>query len=193
MAEFGHTWLPEDQEYCLGGPLSKVGAYMSSLVAGRENPEYFIEALVSGVTKKLSTRVETVSGALDFARDVYDAKIPTALVSASPRSLMNACLEGFAHLAPELATMFSLSISMEDVSKTKPDPEGYLTAATRLGIDIENALVIEDSYTGINAGLASGAMVLAVPHIIKPTPHPRMVIVDSLVGHSVEPISALFS
>ncbi len=193
MAEAGYNWQPHDQEFCLGGPLSKVGKYMSSLVHDEKPPEFFIDSLVSGVTKELSKSVTTVSGALDFARDVYRADIPAALVSASPRTLMNACLEGFAHLAPDLAEMFALSISMDDVNKTKPDPEGYLRAAQLLKIDIESALVIEDSQTGINAGLASGAFVLAVPHLLTPAPHPRMVVIDSLVGHTVDSISQLFS
>jgi beta-phosphoglucomutase-like phosphatase (HAD superfamily) len=193
MAELGYNWQPEDQAFCLGGPLSKVGRYMSSLVEGRKEPEYFVGALVSGVTHRLSSKVETVEGALAFARDVFTLGIPSALVSASPRSLMDACLSGFAEIAPDLQTMFALSIAMDDVTETKPHPEGYLLAATKIGVNIEDALVIEDSNTGIAAGLASGAWVLAVPHLIKPEPHPRMVVIDSLAGHTVESVASLFS
>lgn len=192
MSECGYDWQPADQEFCLGGPLSKVGMYMSQIVNHQQPPEFFVKSLVSRVTQSLSQGVTTVPGALDFTRNVFAEHIPSALVSASPRSLMDACLTGFSQIAPDLSTMFELSIAMEDVKVTKPDPEGYLLAASRLGIDIKDALVIEDSHTGIKAGLASGAYVLAVPHLITPEPHPRMVVIDSLSGRSVESITELF-
>jgi sugar-phosphatase len=49
-----------------------------------------------------------------------------------------------------------------DVSRGKPDPEGYLTAARRLGVDPAEALVVEDSPPGIEAGRAAGAATVAV-------------------------------
>jgi len=50
----------------------------------------------------------------------------------------------------------------DDVSRGKPDPEGYLTAAGRLGVDPGEALVVEDSPPGIEAGRAAGAATVAV-------------------------------
>jgi sugar-phosphatase len=50
----------------------------------------------------------------------------------------------------------------DDVSRGKPDPEGYLTAAARLGVDPAEALVVEDSPPGIEAGRAAGAATVAV-------------------------------
>jgi mannitol-1-/sugar-/sorbitol-6-phosphatase len=49
-----------------------------------------------------------------------------------------------------------------DVSRGKPDPEGYLTAAERLGVDPSEALVVEDSPPGVEAGRAAGAATVAV-------------------------------
>jgi beta-phosphoglucomutase-like phosphatase (HAD superfamily) len=60
---------------------------------------------------------------------------------------------------------FRFTCSADEVSKTKPDPEGYLTAAKRLGVDIERSLIIEDSKTGMTAAIASGAYVLGLPHL----------------------------
>ena len=53
-------------------------------------------------------------------------------------------------------------IYADDVSRGKPDPEGYLTAAGRLGVDPGEALVVEDSPPGIEAGRAAGAATVAV-------------------------------
>ena len=50
-----------------------------------------------------------------------------------------------------------------DVARGKPDPEGYLTAARRLGADPGEALVVEDAPPGIEAGRAAGMATVAVP------------------------------
>jgi sugar-phosphatase len=50
-----------------------------------------------------------------------------------------------------------------DVARGKPDPEGYLTAARRLGVDPAEALVVEDAPPGIEAGRAAGMATVAVP------------------------------
>ena len=49
-----------------------------------------------------------------------------------------------------------------DVSRGKPDPEGYLTAARRLGADPAEALVVEDAPPGIEAARAAGVAAVAV-------------------------------
>jgi sugar-phosphatase len=69
----------------------------------------------------------------------------------------------------------------DDVSRGKPDPEGYLTAARRLGADPAEALVVEDAPPGIEAAKAAGMAAVALP-----TTHAREelgraeVILDSL-------------
>jgi sugar-phosphatase len=43
-------------------------------------------------------------------------------------------------------------ITADDVTRGKPDPEGYLTAASELGVFPSEALVLEDSASGVEAG-----------------------------------------
>ncbi|UQX89434.1 HAD-IA family hydrolase [Jatrophihabitans telluris] len=47
-------------------------------------------------------------------------------------------------------------VTAEDVSVGKPDPQGYLLAARRLGVAASECVVLEDSLTGIKAGRAAG-------------------------------------
>jgi len=56
----------------------------------------------------------------------------------------------------------SVLISSDDVSRGKPDPEGYLLAATRLGVRPERCLIIEDTPAGVEAGRISGIQVLGI-------------------------------
>ena len=53
-------------------------------------------------------------------------------------------------------------ISAENVSQGKPNPEGYILAASRLGIHNKKCLVIEDSNIGIQAGNSAGMIVIGV-------------------------------
>ncbi|HEU4780951.1 MAG TPA: HAD-IA family hydrolase [Steroidobacteraceae bacterium] len=53
-------------------------------------------------------------------------------------------------------------ITAEDVQRGKPDPEGFLLAARRLGVRIEECLVFEDSPAGVVAAKAAGAHVAIV-------------------------------
>jgi HAD superfamily hydrolase (TIGR01509 family) len=80
-----------------------------------------------------------------------------AIVTGSSRVEMNQALA-----ALELTSAFALTIASEDVATSKPAPDGYLQAASRLGIAPQRCLVVEDSRAGIAAGLAAEMAVVAV-------------------------------
>jgi beta-phosphoglucomutase len=65
----------------------------------------------------------------------------------------------------ELKQYLDLQLSNEDVSRPKPDPEIYVTAAKRLGLRPEECLVVEDNEHGIAAARASGARVMVVTDV----------------------------
>lgn len=62
----------------------------------------------------------------------------------------------------DLAQYMDFTLSNQDVSKSKPDPEIYNTAINRLGLKPEECLIIEDNPNGIKAAIASGAHLLKV-------------------------------
>ena len=55
-----------------------------------------------------------------------------------------------------------------DVKNSKPAPDIFLEAARRLGLDIHACLVLEDSYNGVRAGHAAGAVTVMVPDLAQP-------------------------
>jgi mannitol-1-/sugar-/sorbitol-6-phosphatase len=57
----------------------------------------------------------------------------------------------------------SVLVTAEDVAAGKPDPQGYLEAARRLGRPPADCLVIEDAPAGVEAALAAGMRVVALP------------------------------
>jgi HAD superfamily hydrolase (TIGR01509 family) len=82
---------------------------------------------------------------------------PRALVTGSSRVEARQAL---AMLGAD--AVFSVVIAAEDVAQSKPSPLGYLQACEALKVNPARCLVIEDSVSGIAAGLAAGCTVVAV-------------------------------
>ena len=173
-ARFGYEWTLEDQAHCLGGPLSRVGQYMSDLVDGSESGDYSHRELINVMAEKVRKKAVFMPGAESLIKNLHLCGVPMALVSASPRIIVDAAL---AHIQP---LPFSTTISSDDVKRTKPDPEGYLKAAHELKSEIRNCLILEDSVTGVTAARASGAKVIAVPHLVKIEKDDQTKIIKSL-------------
>jgi len=81
---------------------------------------------------------------------------PHAIVTSANVPLMTARMQAAGLSVPALA------ITAESVTDSKPHPEGFLTAATQLGVDPADCVVFEDSEAGVRAGLAAGMRVIGV-------------------------------
>lgn len=174
MEDFGYQWTSQDQASCLGGPLDRVGTYMYELAGKVESPEFFRDSLIARMAEKLHKGAALMDGSLELLRLCADIEIPVALVSASPRILVDAVLANLP------SHRFSVSVSSDDVKHTKPDPEGYLQAAKLLDVDITNSLILEDSLTGVMAAQASGGFVVAIPHLVPIVESSRVRVVNSV-------------
>jgi HAD superfamily hydrolase (TIGR01509 family) len=97
-------------------------------------------------------------GALEVWRLFERLGLRQALVSNSDRIVVNANIRVLGLEEPGF-----ISVSINDVVRGKPDPEPYERAATLLGVAMHHCLVIEDSPTGAQAGLAAGAQTIAWP------------------------------
>ena len=51
----------------------------------------------------------------------------------------------------DLAKHVSLYLGAQDYGRSKPDPEGYLSAAKKLNVNPEECVVFEDSIPGLRA------------------------------------------
>jgi HAD superfamily hydrolase (TIGR01509 family) len=70
--------------------------------------------------------------------------------------------------AAGLGDAFGLVVGKEDVKATKPDPEGYRKAVSRLKVAPADAVALEDSASGLAAARAAGLRALAVGHRLPP-------------------------
>lgn len=152
----------------------------------RQAVEHLVDSAVALLRERETERVvvEWRPGARDLLGDLVRSQVPTAVVTATPRRLLDA-------LADHLGIEVEVTVAGDEVERPKPDPEGYRTAARLLGIDVEEAVVVEDSPTGVAAAAASGARVLAVPAGVPIAPTPGCTIVDSLVQVTPETLATL--
>ena len=90
--------------------------------------------------------------------DAKHGQIPFAVVSGSTRqSIVNTLT------AVHLLDRFNLLVGAEDYARSKPAPDAFLVAASRLGIAPKDCLVFEDTAIGIEAATAAGMASVRVP------------------------------
>lgn len=85
-------------------------------------------------------------------------RLPYALATNSDQPYAGLCLEAGRVLAD-----FPVIVTRDQVAKGKPEPDLFLEAARRLGVPAAECLVLEDSMTGLAAGIAAGMIPLWIP------------------------------
>lgn len=101
--------------------------------------------------------VEALPGVKTWLERLRDAGVPCAIGSSTHRANIDLSL-GLIGLAP----FFSGIVTAEDVSRGKPDPEVFLTAAKRIDRAPDRCVVFEDAFVGIEAAHAGGMRVVGV-------------------------------
>lgn len=187
MSTWNIPWTRFDQEICLGGPLERVASYMSEMIADARaedapTAEEISDLLILNVLDLFQTSPITWRpGARELVIDVHERDIPTAIVTASWRILLDAVLDGMRSQVGE----FSVSVAGDEVIHSKPDPFPYHEAARQLGVQIQHCLVFEDSPTGTASGVASGAKTISIEHLT-PIHVPGSINVETLEGQNVQ-------
>jgi HAD superfamily hydrolase (TIGR01509 family) len=183
MADLGAPWSPADQAVLVGGPLSRALNYMSERAGGFPTDELGVLLLDRMVELLESEPVAWQPGAIEIVDEARAAGLPVALVSASTRRLVDAVLGHIGH------HHFDTTVAGDETPNPKPDPAPYLLAAERLGADPVRAVVLEDSPTGVRAGLDAGAFVVGIPHVAAIEPQPRLHLVDTLTGVTLDDLA----
>ncbi len=105
----------------------------------------------------IAGKVEALPGAAELARRLRDAGVPMAIVSSTPRANIELILGSLG-----LAEAFDAIVGAEDVRRGKPNPEGVLTGAERLGTAPAECVVLEDAPVGIEGAKAAGMRAIGV-------------------------------
>ncbi len=113
------------------------------------------EAAVLDAMEEVETRgLRAAPGAAALLRQLSEAQ--RAIVTSGSRPVATLRLRTAGLPIP------GVFVTAGDVQRGKPDPEGYLLAARRLGVAPADCVVVEDSPPGVGAGKAAGMRVIAV-------------------------------
>ena len=93
-----------------------------------------------------------------YVRELRQRGVKTAVVTSSNRPKMEAVYGSH----PEFTDLFDAILTAEDFSASKPDPDCYLKAAERFGVQPVDCVVFEDSFNGLKAGRAAGMYVVGL-------------------------------
>jgi beta-phosphoglucomutase family hydrolase len=120
--------------------------------------------------------LETLPGVRELLAFLDERSIPRAIVTSTPRANLDMILDTLG-----LDGRFQALIAEEDAAKGKPNPEGFLVAAARVGVEPDRCVVIEDAPAGLQAAKSGGMRAIGVT-----TTHPALdlgdadLVVDSL-------------
>ncbi|UNO39154.1 HAD family phosphatase [Streptomyces sp. MST-110588] len=160
FAELGHVLDEAHREVVVGGPMSRSASYLIEVTGARITLAELTVLLNARFAARIARGVPLMPGARRLLTELSAHGVPTALVSASHRTVIDRMLRS---LGPE---NFHLTLAGDELSRTKPHPDPYLTAAARLGVDPARCAVVEDTVTGVTAGEAAGCRVVAVPSVM---------------------------
>ena len=173
---YGGTWSEEHALRLVGNDLLESGRYIREHMGIDRTPEEIVEELLDGVVARVRESVPWRPGAVELLAELIDLGVPCALVTMSYDRFV----------APILAQLpegaFGVVVTGDRVSRGKPHPEPYLTAAAALGVRPGDCVAIEDSNPGATSAESAGCTVLVVPHHVPVDDGPRRVFRTSLAG-----------
>ena len=176
IEKHGGTWSDEHAMNLVGSDLIDSGRYLREHSGIELEPAEIVEELLDRVVIRMGEQIPWRDGAVELLSSLREADTPCALVTMSYRRFVTPMLDA---LPPDT---FRAVVTGDAVSRGKPHPEPYLTAARRLRTAPEDCLAIEDSNTGARSAEATGATVLVVPNHVPVLPGERRRFRDSLSG-----------
>ncbi|MGW2398325.1 HAD family hydrolase [Kitasatospora sp. NPDC001664] len=185
-AALGLTLTEDDLPEVLGQAVEHTAAHLHRRASGTSGGTGLAELtarLDEAFASRVAAEVVPRPGALDLLGRLRAAEVPMALVSASPRRVIDLVLATLGR------DWFRTVLAAEDTPRTKPAPDPYLAAAARLGLAPAACVAVEDTPTGVASAHAAGCAVLAVPSAVPIQASDRVTVLDSLV-HADLPLLA---
>jgi HAD superfamily hydrolase (TIGR01509 family) len=155
-----------------------------ALVRTRYETPYPVDALLSSWHATYDAIVEreglTLKPGVHELLDWLDAQAIARAVATSTRHARAQMKLERARLWPRVHAL----VGGDDVMRGKPAPDIVIAAAARLGVDVCECIVVEDSEPGVEAALAAGAAPIMVPDLKPPSAALRaanVIVFDSLL------------
>lgn len=170
-SSYGATWDHDDTMRYVGRPTAVTAQALRD--RGVAMPvRQIVDELAASVARQIAREAPWFDGAREMVETVAELGVPQALVTSSPRVVAEALAEH--------AVALRVVVAGDDGIELKPDPAPYLRAAELLGVDVREAIAVEDSPSGIEAATTAGARVIAVESALPVRPRAGMMVVSAV-------------
>ena len=184
VADHGDTWTEADAHSIVGYDLLHAADALRDRGGVTLSREEAVDWMLNRVIERCRVELPWRPGARELLVDCRARGVPVVLVTMSWRSLADAVLH---------ADTFTGSVTGDEVSRGKPDPEPYLTACDLLAVDPGDCIAIEDSPTGVQSAWRAGCRTICIPHIVQFDPPDGVVKLDTLAGRTLADLDELTS
>jgi len=134
----------------IGGVAERYGLALDIAAAKKRTYELYLAMVPS--------RLKAFPGAVAFVRECRRHGLKTAIASSADWIKVEANLNGIGLPPAEWTTL----VTAEDVVHRKPAPDIFLAAASKMGFQPDQCVVVEDAINGIEAARAAGMRCVAV-------------------------------
>ncbi|OKK15308.1 hydrolase [Streptomyces sp. CB00455] len=172
--ELGHRLEDGWRDVVVGGPMTRSAAFLIEATGADIGLAELSVLLNERFEARIADQVPLMPGAERLLAELFRHNVPTALVSASHRRVIDRVLLTLGR------DRFTMTVAGDEVARTKPHPDPYLFAASTLGAHPSRCAVIEDTATGVAAAEAAGCRVVAIPSVGGIEPAPGRTVVRSL-------------
>ncbi len=128
---------------------------------GEDTSQELIEAISrekeEGFRQRIGQHIQPLPGVIALVKSLKEHEFKMALASSAPMANIELLTRSLG-----IDSCFQAIISDKDVTKGKPDPQGFELAARKLGVEPANCIVIEDAVAGVTAAKRAGMHCLAV-------------------------------
>lgn len=160
--EYTKIWSLINEEFPTGVPSFEYVIKGSTLerILDKYYPDNDIKEKVVARLYELEAKMSYsfLPGARQLLEKLKARNYPAAMVTSSNDDKMRHLYQEI----PDIGNYFNSIVTADLITKSKPDPEGYLLGANLIGVDIKDCAVFEDSLQGVKAGRESGAFVVGI-------------------------------
>ena len=158
--------MPEDRPGFYASGRGLAGQYLIQHVQKYfpgVDPQKMLDKVWQVGNERFARGVPCKPGLMELLELLEVRGLPRIVASSSPRNMIEQNLQ-----TTGTARYFHDIVCGADVQHSKPAPDIFLEAARRLKLDIHDCLVLEDSFNGVRAGHAAGAVTVMVPDLAQP-------------------------
>jgi len=177
FVELGFNFTREMCEQTVGWRVDEVISYWTTRFNYTSHTnEYIVGVLLDKLKVFIANDGKAMEGVYDSIDFFKTKKIPMAIATSSPISIMHQVVETL-----NISSYFNYLCSAQHESNGKPHPAVFLAASNLLQVNPINCLVIEDSLNGVIAAKAARMKCIAIPE-----PHnfrnPKFIIADIIAN-----------